>query len=206
MVVNTHLYATSLAIKEAELLPPHDLVVFDEAHELEDIASAAFGFDLNHGRLVALARLARPLVAERSVVAGLEDTALLLVRALLPYRDRAVPRPLDEDLARVVNLVRERASRLLEELRRASRQAGAGQGRPGAPGNLGPAPPDDSEAGGQARRQRATKAAAHLIDDANEILELPETQIAWVEGPARAGPASGAHRRGRRPDATALER
>jgi ATP-dependent DNA helicase DinG len=186
VVVNTHLYATSLAIKEAELLPPHDLVVFDEAHELEDIASAAFGFDLNHGRLVALARLARPLVADRSVVAGLEDTALLLVRALLPYRDRAVPRPLDEDLAGVVNLVRERSSRLLEELRKASRQAGASQGRPGAPGNPGAAPPDNSEAAGQARRQRATKAAAHLVDDANEILELPETQIAWVEGPEQA--------------------
>ncbi len=44
VVVNTHLYATSLSIKEAELLPPHDLVVFDEAHELEDIVSAAFRF------------------------------------------------------------------------------------------------------------------------------------------------------------------
>src|SRR5262249_44493992 len=33
VVVNTHLYATALAI-EGELLPPHDVVVFDEAHEL----------------------------------------------------------------------------------------------------------------------------------------------------------------------------
>ena len=60
VVVNTHLYATSLAMSEAELLAAHDLVVFDEAHELEDIASAAFGFDLSQGRLVALARTGPP--------------------------------------------------------------------------------------------------------------------------------------------------
>lgn len=179
VVVNTHLYATSLAIKEAELLPPHDLVVFDEAHELEDIASAAFGFDFNHGRLVGLARLARPLVADSSVVAGIEGTALLLVRALLPYRDQALPRPLDDDLARVVNLVRESANRLLEELRKAGRQAAArpDHDRGGAPAV------DQPGSGGQARSQRAQKAASHLVEEANELLELPESQIAWVEGP-----------------------
>ena len=78
VVVNTHLYTTSLAINEAELLPPHDLVVFDEAHELEDIASAALGFDLNQARLIGLARLARPLVADSSVVSAVEDGALVL--------------------------------------------------------------------------------------------------------------------------------
>ena len=61
VVVNTHLYATSLSIKEAELLPPHDLVVFDEAHELEDIVSAAFGFDLSQARLVAAGIVRRVL-------------------------------------------------------------------------------------------------------------------------------------------------
>ena len=60
VVVNTHLYATSLSIKEAELLPPHDLVVFDEAHELEDIVSAAFGFDLSQARLVARSHVGAP--------------------------------------------------------------------------------------------------------------------------------------------------
>ncbi len=39
------------------------------------------------------------------------------------------------------------------------------------------------EAGPQARRSRAQKAAAHLLEDVNEILELPASQIAWVEGP-----------------------
>ncbi len=38
VVVNTHLYTAALAAG-GELLPPHDVVVFDEVHELEDIAS-----------------------------------------------------------------------------------------------------------------------------------------------------------------------
>jgi len=165
VVVNTHLYATSLAIKEAELLPPHDLVVFDEAHELEDIVSAAFGFDLSQARLVALARSARALVANASVASDMEDGATLLGAALRPHRDLALVRPIDEDVARALGLVRERASRLLEELRK------TGRASDGAP---------------EPRRTRAQKAVSHLVDDVSEILELPDSHIAWVEGPEHA--------------------
>jgi ATP-dependent DNA helicase DinG len=173
VVVNTHLYATSLAIQEAELLPDHDLVVFDEAHELEDIASAALGFDLNQARLVALARLARPLVAQSSVVVALEDGAAVLGGALRPHRDQALPRPLPEEVSDALVVVRERVNRALEEMRKAGRGSG---GAPGAEAGA-------ADAGPQARRSRAQKAAAHLLEDVNEILELPASQIAWVEGP-----------------------
>jgi ATP-dependent DNA helicase DinG len=165
VVVNTHLYATSLSIKEAELLPPHDLVVFDEAHELEDIVSAAFGFDLSQARLVALARSARALVANASVANEMEEGATLLGGALRPHRDQALVRPIDEDVGRALGLVRERASRLLDELRK------VGRASDGAP---------------EPRRTRAQKAVSHLIDDVNEILELPDSHIAWVEGAEHA--------------------
>jgi len=171
VVVNTHLYATSLAIQEAELLPPHDVVIFDEAHELEDIASAALGFDLNQARLVALARLARPLVADGAVAAAVEDGALVLTGALRPHRDQALARPLPEEVSDALVLVRERVSRCLEELRKAGRARGAGG-------------PEQAEP--QARRVRAQKAAAHLLEDVNEMLDLPASQIAWVEGPEHA--------------------
>jgi ATP-dependent DNA helicase DinG len=222
VVVNTHLYATSLAMSEAELLPAHDVVVFDEAHAFEDIASAAFGFELSQARLVALARLARPLVADSSAVAAVEDGAGLLGGALRAYRDQPLKRPLDEDVARVLGLLRERAHRLLEELRKASRPAllggGAGvgggraeevrsgrgnaggnkrRGSTGAAGNLGGGPgggPGRGQGAGAAtgtqgagaRAQRAQKAASLLVDELNKILELPEGQVAWVEGPEHA--------------------
>jgi len=173
VVVNTHLYATSLAIKEAELLPAHDVVVFDEAHELEDIASAALGFDLNQARLVALARLARPLGVDASAVAALEDAAVVLAGALRPHRDQALARPLPEEVSTALVLVRERVNQALDELRQAARASGASTAGGAGPGDAGP----------QARRSRAQKAAAHLLEDVNEILELPASQIAWVEGP-----------------------
>ncbi len=176
VVVNTHLYATSLAIQEADLLPEHDLVVFDEAHELEDIASAALGFDLNQARLVALARLARSLVTEAAVVVALEDGAVVLGGALRPHRDQALSRPLPEEVSDALVVVRERVGRALEELRKASRGTG---GAPGAEAGAADGP--------QAGRSRAQKAAAHLLEDVNEILELPASQIAWVEG-AEHGP------------------
>ena len=64
VVVNTHLYATHLAVGGA-VLPDHDVVIFDEAHELEDVASSSLGLELAPGRFFALARNARPLVDRR---------------------------------------------------------------------------------------------------------------------------------------------
>ena len=176
MVVNTHLYATSLAVKEADLLPEHDIVIFDEAHELEEIASGAFGFDLSQPRLVALARLARGMVNDPSSATNLEDSASLLLGALRGCRDQAVPRPLPENLSSALVLLRERTTRLAEQLRQAGRAAGGGAGAGG----------DAAGMGEQAGRLRAQKAATHLIDDVNQILELPDSQVAWVEGPEHA--------------------
>ncbi|HXW82319.1 MAG TPA: ATP-dependent DNA helicase, partial [Acidimicrobiales bacterium] len=195
VVVNTHLYTTSLAIKEAELLPPHDLVVFDEAHELEDIASAALGFDLNQARLIGLARAARGLVADSSVASAVEDSAVVLGTVLRAHIGRALGRPLDEDVALPLGLVRERANRLLDELRKAARSSGGERGAAGSGGKgrrTGKARGAGSGGGGGGehgdevpggRSLRAQQAASNLLDDLNEILELPEGQIAWVEGP-----------------------
>jgi ATP-dependent DNA helicase DinG len=176
LVVNTHLYANSLAVKESELLPEHDLVVFDEAHELEDIASAALGFDISPGRLVALARVARLASADGAAVAALEDGAALLAGALRPYRDKELPRPLPGEVADSVNLVRDRANRILESLRQADRARRAGG--PG-PADGGPAEP----AADHGARQRAQTGLSHLVDEAIATLELADGQVAWVEGP-----------------------
>ena len=61
LVVNTHLYASHLA-SGSMLLPAHDFVVFDEAHEIVDIFATLLGTSLNASRLRALAGVARPLL------------------------------------------------------------------------------------------------------------------------------------------------
>ncbi len=53
VVVNLHLYGAHVA-SGGQVLPPHDVVVFDEAHQLEDVMTATLGVDLTPGRLRAL--------------------------------------------------------------------------------------------------------------------------------------------------------
>ena len=195
VVVNTHLYATSLALEEAAILPRHDLVVFDEAHELEDIVSAAFGFEVGGARLAALARVARTAGVSPALAGPMEDMSSSLAGVLRVHRDKALPRPLDQDLAGVLALARERVGALSEELRKLQRAsgpsgegtvaAGAG-GRPRGPGERRPSRSGRSSEDAGAARQRAQKAASHLLDDLNSLLELPEGQLAWVEGAENA--------------------
>ncbi len=61
VVVNTHLYGAHLASGGA-VLPPHEVVVFDEAHEVEEVMTDSLGVEIGPGRFRALAATARPLV------------------------------------------------------------------------------------------------------------------------------------------------
>lgn len=56
IVVNTALYSAHLASGGA-VLPPHQAVIFDEAHTLEDIAAEAFGVTLSAARIGRAASL-----------------------------------------------------------------------------------------------------------------------------------------------------
>ena len=61
VVVNTHLYGAHLASGGA-VLPPHQVVVFDEAHEVEEVMTDSLGVEIGPGRFRALAATARPLL------------------------------------------------------------------------------------------------------------------------------------------------
>jgi ATP-dependent DNA helicase DinG len=172
VVVNTHLYATHLAAGGG-ILPAHDLVIFDEAHELEDIASASLGFELTAGRLGALARLSKPLLVQVSVADAVESAATLVNETLVPPRGNRLRLPLDPLLHERLTLTRERLSQLQAALR--------------SPGNAhaaGAASADKSD--DAARRARAQQALGHLITDIDAVLGLAEDRVAWVEGPEHA--------------------
>jgi ATP-dependent DNA helicase DinG len=164
VVVNTHLYATHLAAGGG-ILPPHDLVIFDEAHELEDIASASLGFELTAGRLGALARLSKPLLVQASVADAVDSAATLVGEALVPHRSNRLRLPLGPLLHERLTLTRERLSQLQAALR--------------APANA----PADGDA---ARRARAQQALGHLTSDIDAVLNLGDDRVAWVEGPEHA--------------------
>jgi ATP-dependent DNA helicase DinG len=177
VVVNTHLYAAALAAG-GELLPPHDLVVFDEAHELEDIASAALGFEIGAGRFQALARTARPVLEDYSAAVAVEEVAGSLGGALHPHLGALLPRPLDDATRERLTVARERVQRLQADVRRTARsrdEAAPGQTSEGG-----------VEGGVRARVARVQQAAGHLLSDLDQVLELAESQVGWVEGPEHA--------------------
>ncbi len=63
VVVNHHLYLADLALRRGGarqgVIPEHDVVIFDEAHQLEEIATDFFGVRVSTARLDALGRDAR---------------------------------------------------------------------------------------------------------------------------------------------------
>ncbi len=169
VVVNTHLYATALAIG-ADLLPPHDVVVFDEAHELEDIASSAFGFEIGGGRFAALGRGSRALLDAPEAAVAVEDASTVFNALISPYAGRSLPRPLDVGFAEQLVMLRERLSRLGGDLRRASRRS-----------------EEDGAAGDdRGRHLRMAQALGHLQKDLDCVAALTADDVAWVEGPEHA--------------------
>ena len=93
VVVNHHLFLADLALRcrwpEAQVLPPYEVAIFDEAHQIEDVATEVFGVQVSRARLFALARdlLHAPgplLAAPRldSVGRRLEAATHILVEAL----------------------------------------------------------------------------------------------------------------------------
>lgn len=108
VVVNHHLFFADLALRghhPGRVLPDYDAVIFDEAHQLEDIATDFFGVRISRSRIERVLRdLERALVA-----AGARDP--LLAGALS---------------ARGLDSTRAAAEALWAEL---ARQAGVGEGR-----------------------------------------------------------------------------
>jgi len=69
LLVNHHLFFADLAMRTSragvEILPEPDVVVFDEAHAIEDVATEYFGLQVSSYRVEELARDAGRAVADR---------------------------------------------------------------------------------------------------------------------------------------------
>jgi len=95
ILVNHHLYFADLAVRAsapgARVLPDHDAVVFDEAHQLEEVATEYFAIRVSSGALLGLVRDARLVLAgdvsgAAPVISALERASAALfaaVRAVL---------------------------------------------------------------------------------------------------------------------------
>jgi ATP-dependent DNA helicase DinG len=87
VLVNHHLYLADRALRAgspgARILPDHDAVIFDEAHQLEDVATEHFAARVSTHRLAELVRDAQIALAAMPLWTGraAEDTVRAVERA-----------------------------------------------------------------------------------------------------------------------------
>lgn len=89
VVVNHHLFFSDLALRgahPASVLPDYDAVIFDEAHQLEDVATEHFGVSVSSARVARLCSDARPLL-ERELGAAAADHTLRIQAACEAFYD-----------------------------------------------------------------------------------------------------------------------
>ncbi len=70
IIVNHHLFFADLAVKDIEfgaIIPEYSVVVFDEAHEIEDVAAQYFGTSVSNSRVLDLTRDIRGIVRTRGL-------------------------------------------------------------------------------------------------------------------------------------------
>ncbi len=115
VVVNTHLYGLDVGSGGA-ILPEHDVVIFDEAHGLEDVMSDTVGAQVAPGRFVSVAAIVRRIVDDPHLVGSIAEVAEALREVL---RDRLGERLPDErpgDLTEVLTDARLRLEKVGDAL------------------------------------------------------------------------------------------
>ena len=90
LVVNHHLFFADLALREegfGQLLPGVEALIFDEAHQLPEVAANFFGQSINSFQLIGLARDAvTEELKEKSGIGALRPAAQALEKAVADFR------------------------------------------------------------------------------------------------------------------------
>lgn len=152
VIVNTHLYAQHVRTG-GYVLPDHDIVIFDEAHEVEDIIADGLGSEISSGRFAFLASRARTVVADFDAVVNLIDVGHRLETALEPYAGQRLPKgpAAVPEIRDAIVAAMDRVNRALTAIRNV---------------------PDTDAGGVAAKKQRAMQAATGLLDELTAASEL----------------------------------
>ena len=116
VVVNHHLFFADLAIRKSDvaaILPDYSAVIFDEAHDLEDIATDYFGFHVSNYRLSEFVHDARKLEVDVDVVARASDR---FFNGFALLRDGRHPLPRLEGIEGLIGALQE-ARRAIKQMK-----------------------------------------------------------------------------------------
>ena len=159
VVVNTHLYGLDVAAGGI-LLPEHDVVIVDEAHQLEDVMSDTVGISIAGGRFSRAAAAIRRIIDDPVVAGAAADAGIHLRDVLAPLLGERLSRPLPEPVSDALRAGRRRLDDALGAIRKVST--------------------DNEDA-----KQRALRAAtltSRLVEHIDLALAYGERYVAFVAG------------------------
>lgn len=105
IVVNLHLYGLHLA-SGGNILPEHEVVIFDEAHQLESVLSDTVGTTISGGRISSAASAMRQVFAEPELTNRLEEQALRLTTILTPHSGERLSQPVPSHIVDLLQTIR----------------------------------------------------------------------------------------------------
>ena len=116
IVVNLHLYGLDVAASGA-IFPEHDVVVVDEAHQLEDVMSDTVGVQITGGRFTGLAAALRRILDDPAVVAPIAEAPQAVRDTLGPLLNQRLTVPLPTEVNDLLLDLRNRTQAALTALR-----------------------------------------------------------------------------------------
>ncbi len=159
VVITNHSFLAIDAFEGRFMLPEHDLLVIDEAHELTDRITSTITDELTPGAVRAAAKRAR----KADSVDQLDDSALVLERALEQQPDARID-AIPDQLALALASVRDAARTVQSDLK--------------------PAPGEQIDGA----QQVAIAAVDEIFDNAGRMLEERELDVLWNRIDQRRGP------------------
>ena len=159
VVVNMHLYGLHVG-SGGMLLPEHDVVVMDEAHQLEDIMSDTVGVQVAGGRFTTLTAALKRIIDDPQLIGSVAESSLVVRDALAPFLGQRLSRPFPEAIQSMLVDVRGRIERAQTALRAIKTDV------------------DDAKA----RVQRGQQLATRLQDSIDLALDNREGFVAFVSG------------------------
>lgn len=160
VIVNTHLYGLHLGSRGA-ILPDHDVVIFDEAHEVEDIISATTGIEFGPGTITAVRRTIGALVADDDLADDLDAAAVRLGVLLAPLVGSRLRRGLPNEIVDALVTVRERLTEAGNAVRKIDDRGS----------------PDTAT-----RKARVQTAIGGAVLDVDALVAKPADSVMWVDG------------------------
>jgi len=159
IVVNFHLYGNHIA-SGGHILPEHEVVIFDEAHQIEAVLSDTVGTTLSNGRVSSFASAVRRVLADPTLTNSLEEFGLRLSGALSPFVGERLPHPLPSNVVENLSLIRIEINTIISALREVK---------------------TDNEAT-QQRIYRAQTQGARLVESLDLALGTYSGYVAFVDG------------------------